>query len=88
MLKRIVALLSLYSVCILSLFANVDYQFDLFSLDPLHKEYFADRARADMSVVYLNYFEGVPDIILQDVAVNAIDHDHEVQVWKLKREVS
>ena len=87
MLKKIVALLSLYSVCILSLFANVDYQFDLFSLDPLHKEYFADRARADMSVVYLNYFEGVPDIILQDVEVNAIDHDHEVQVWKLKRDL-
>ncbi len=81
----------LFFVCVLSLsslFANLDYQFDLFSLDPLHKEYFADRARADMSINYLNYFEGVPNKILQDVRVNAEDHDHEVKVWKLRNDLS
>ncbi len=85
MRKKIFVVLFICVLSLSNLFANFDYQFDLFSLDPLHKEYFADRARADMSINYLSYFEGVPNKILQDVEVDEIDYDHKVQVWNLEK---
>ncbi|MCY1151162.1 MAG: hypothetical protein PQJ49_03455 [Sphaerochaetaceae bacterium] len=77
MKKRFVIALLLSSVVSSSVFANVDYKFDLFSLDPLHKEYFADKGRADLSVNYLHFSEGFPDIVLQDTS------DGRIKVWDI-----
>jgi len=62
------------------LHAGVDYRFDLISFDPLHKEYFADRARPDLSISYLYYQDGYPDRILQD-GWNSETGENIVKVW-------
>jgi hypothetical protein len=82
--KSFVFLLSCFFI-ISSLHADFNYQFDLISLDPLHKEYFADRARPGLSVNALTFFEGFPDRVLQDKAFDTTGNGNydlnKVLVW-------
>lgn len=66
MKKKIIVCFLLNILVLSSTFANFDYQFDLLSLDPNYKEYFAYRGRSDLSISYLYFTEGFPDKILQD----------------------
>lgn len=88
MKKKVIILIFICVLSLSNLVANFDYQFDLFSLNPLHKEYFADRGRADMSIVSQIYLEGFPDRVLQDVIVNDPSYTHEVKVWEFSRDIS
>lgn len=49
-----------------SILADFDYKFELFSFDPIYKEYLADRSKPELSLEVLYYAEGFPDRILQD----------------------
>ena len=86
MKKKVLIGLVMFLIVITELFADFGYQFDMISLHPLHKEYFADRVRPDISLNYLNYFEGSPDKILQDSYVSS--GEQEVKVWKFSGDFS
>ncbi len=81
---------SFFVFCVLSmtsLYASVDYKFDLVSFDPLHKEYFADRARPELSINYLYYTEGYPDKVLQDQYIDSEGETNTIKVWNMKSSV-
>ena len=86
MKKKILVSLILLFIVLTGLFADFGYQFDLISLEPLHKEYFADRTRPDMSFHFLSYFEGAPDKILQDSYASGAEQ--EVKVWNFKDDLT
>lgn len=85
MKKKLFAVLLLCLISISSVFASLGYQFDLYSFDPLHKEYFADRTSSDLSIGYLNYFDGLPDRILQDAYE---DGEKVVHVFNFDKDLS
>jgi hypothetical protein len=68
-----------------SLYADFNYQLDFVSLDPLYKEYFADRARPNLSINYLSFSEGFPDRVLQDNYNTHSTDVNEVKVWEFDR---
>jgi hypothetical protein len=78
--KRLFVCLLLGLVGLSSTFASVNYKFDWLSLDPLHKEYFADRTRPDLSVNLLFHLEGAPDRVLQD-HYDSTTEQHIVEVF-------
>ena len=80
MKKRLLVCLIIGFVGLSSTFATVNYKFDWLSLDPLHKEYFADRARPDLSVNLLFNLEGAPDRVLQDY-YNSSTQEYKVRVF-------
>ncbi|MGD1819189.1 MAG: hypothetical protein ACPKOI_04830 [Pleomorphochaeta sp.] len=49
-----------------SLFANLNYKFEILSLDPIHKGYLADKSCPEFSVNYSSFSEGFPSRILQN----------------------
>jgi hypothetical protein len=53
-------------------------------LDPLYKDYFADRARPAFSIDYLTFYEGFPDRVLQDKIING---EHDIKVWTFNRDI-
>ena len=77
MKKNIVLFVILFSIVTSSLYASLNYKFDAFSLDPIYKEYFADRARPDFSLSQINYYEGYPDRVLQDTHVRNTEENEE-----------
>jgi hypothetical protein len=86
-MKKIVLFVVSILLCSVSvLYADLDYSFDLISFSPLHKEYFADRARPDLSISYLYYQEGYPDRILQD-GWNRATRENRVNVWNFTEDV-
>lgn len=82
MQKKIFIIISMLFLGVASIFANLNYRFDLFSLDPLHKEYFADRARADMSLMFQKYKDGIADRVLQDTYTNNPSDPYDIKVWE------
>ena len=81
MKKKLLIFSVLFIIGLSSLAASFGYQFDLVSLDPLYKEYFADRKRPDTSINYLFYSEGFPDKVLQDV-----EDGTAVKVWDFNKD--
>ncbi len=65
-----------------TLFANLDYRFDAFSLKPIYKEYFADRGRPEFSIGQINYYEGFPDRVLQDTHFENPNDPREFTVFE------
>ena len=65
MKKTVAVLLALSCVC-MSVFAGFEYELDLFSFDPLYKEYKADKNSANMQFNYIYNFAGFPEYIFQD----------------------
>ena len=82
MKKIIIVVFLLFNICTSAIYAGFNYQIDLLSFDPLHKEYFADRTRADSSLNYLFYIEGFPDRVLQDKFINNDVNDNQILVWE------
>lgn len=66
MKKQILICLLLCLMGLSPLYSTYEYDFDMISLDPIHKEYFADRTRPDMSITTQFYLDGIPDRVLQD----------------------
>ena len=81
MKRKFLLLIVFIIVTISSLYAKFDYQLDLVSFDPLYKEYFADRVRAEFSINYLTYLEGFPNRVLQDNYKRNENDVNEVKVW-------
>lgn len=53
--------------CILMpLSAGFSWRLDLLSMEPLHKEYLADRDSAALQINYMDIYEGFPDHVFQD----------------------
>ena len=65
-MKKLSIILVVALVCLTSLFATFDYSLDFISLDPLHKEYIADKNSANIAFGYIHNFSGFPDHIHQD----------------------
>lgn len=89
-MKKKVLFVFIFSIISGSLFANFDYKFDAISLNPLHKEYFADRTRPDFSISNIFYFDGFPDKILQDNLVepnNENDDERSITVWDFNGDI-
>lgn len=66
-------------------FADFDYTMDLVTLEPIYKEYFADRERSDFSIGYMYLFEGIPDKVLQDNRISYEGEQHWVSVYDFTR---
>lgn len=88
MRKRLLLVLAIFIACTGTAFAEFNYQFDIVSFDPLHKEYFADRAKSELSISYLNYFEGFPDRVLQDGYISEVGEVNTIKVWKFNKTVT
>lgn len=65
MKKTIAFILVIILVCT-SAFSAFDYKLDLFSFDPLHKEYMADKNSPNLMFNYIYNFSGFPDHVYQD----------------------
>lgn len=83
MKKKFISCFFLAIVGLTSIFANFDYRFDLVSFDPLHKEYFADVRRPELSINYLFYTEGYPDRVIQDEYVDGNTTTNKIKYWEL-----
>lgn len=68
-MKKIISLIAL-SLVTMSLFAQFSYSLDLFSFQPLHKEYLADKNSGNLQFNYIYNFSGFPDHIYQDTTVS------------------
>ncbi len=83
-MKKRLLLFSVICVFTLSyLYSAVEYRFDLFSIDPLHKEYFADQTRADLSFNFYYFNEGFPDRIVQTKKIG--ENEHKVISWEFEK---
>ncbi len=63
-----------------SIYSAFEYDFEKISLNPIYKEYFADRTRADMSITTQFFLEGTPDRVLQETTDN--NGVHSVNVFE------
>lgn len=86
MRKKYLSMLFLLTVILSAAYAGLDYSIDLISFEPLHKEYFADRARPDLSISKLYYSEGYPDRILQD-GWDSASGENSVELWEFIGEI-
>lgn len=85
-MKKIIIVILVILFAGLSLSADFDYQLDLISLDPLHKEYFADRSKPETSLTYLFFIEGFPDRLIQDKYVSEGNPNY-VKVYNFNGEI-
>ncbi|MGD1822206.1 MAG: hypothetical protein ACPKM0_05500 [Pleomorphochaeta sp.] len=82
MKKKVFAFIAVLAICISSVYADLDYKFDLVSFDPLHKEYFADRTSPEFSLNYLTYLEGFPTYIMQDEYIRDETEVNKINIWE------
>lgn len=86
-MKKTAVTFVLFLIVSSTLFASFQYQLDFLSFNPIHKEYFADRSRPDLSINYLFFFEGFPDRVLQDTYVDPGKPNHTVTVYPFEFDI-
>lgn len=81
-MRRLLFVFSIVLFCASSLFASFSYSLDLISLDPLHKEYFADKNSANFEFNYIYNISGMPDHIFQDTSMDGGIAPHKFDFTK------
>ncbi len=85
--KKLIIIFTLTFLSLSTLFAKVDYRFDFASFDPLHKEYFADIRRPELSISYLSYSQGFPTYVIQDQYINSPTEENSIMRWDFKGDI-
>ena len=88
MRKKIFVFMLLCTVILSSIFAKIDYKFEVASFDPLHKEYFADSRSPEFSLNHMTYYEGFPDRVIQDEYINTSTEENKITVWDFRGDVT
>lgn len=78
-MKKTFLCILLCGVFISTLFASVNYKFELLSFDPIHKDYFADKSCPELSINYSSFLKGFPTRVMQSDIKN---NENVIEVYE------
>lgn len=85
MKKKLIVILLALILPLSLIFADFDYQLELFSFDPLYKEYMADKNKPELALNLSYYADGFPEYILQDDIHGSNYEDYFIEKFHLTR---